>query len=139
MKEKNTIKKQLVEELRNEHISIVETIHNIENLGIYTSEGVRELFYIKMEFLAHLKKEDEELYPKLREIAKYNREFRKKLDHLTKNIEEVTQFVLQFFDQYSAGGADFKFKSDCERLYSILKARILNEELLFKEYEKIQQ
>ena len=139
MKEINKTKKQLVEELRNEHISIVETINNIEKLGIYTSEGVSELSYAKMDFLAHLKKEDEELYPKLRKIAKYNREFKIKLNHLTKNIEEVTQFVLQFFDEYSAGGADIRFKSDCERLYSILKARILNEELLFKEYEKLQQ
>jgi hypothetical protein len=139
VKGKNTIKKKLIEELRNEHISIVETIHNIEKLGIYTSEGVRELLHVKMDFLAHLKKEDEELYPKLREIAKYNREFKNKLDHLSKNIEEVTQFALKFFDQYSAGGADIQFKSDCERLYSILKARILNEELLFKEYEKLQQ
>jgi hypothetical protein len=129
----------LLEELRREHISIVETINNIEKLGIYTSEGVSELLYAKRDFLAHLKREDEELYPNLREMSKYNREFKKKLDHLTKNIEEVTQFVLQFFDEYSAGGADIRFKSDCERLYSILRARILNEELLFEEYEKLQQ
>ncbi len=139
MKGKNTIKKKLVEELRNEHVSIVEAINNIEKLGIYTSEGVSELSYAKMDFLAHLKKEDEELYPKLRNIAKYDREFKIKLDHLSINLEEVTQFVLQFFDEYSAGGADIRFKSDCERLYSILRARILNEELLFKEYEKLQQ
>lgn len=139
MKEKNKTNKQLVEELRNEYISIVETINNIEKLGIYTREGVRELLYAKIDFLAHLKKEDEEFYPKLKKIAKYNREFKKKLDYLSKNIEEVTQFVLQFFDRYSAGGADIRFKSDCERIYSILKARTLNEELLFNEYEKLQQ
>jgi iron-sulfur cluster repair protein YtfE (RIC family) len=139
VKGKNKTKKQLIEELRNEHISIVETINNIEKLGIYTREGISELLYAKMEFIAHLKKEDTELYPKLKKIAEYDKEFRKKLDHLSRNLEEVTQFVLKFFDQYSAGGADIQFKSDCERLYSILKARILNEELLFKEYEKLKQ
>ena len=84
MKEKNKTKNQLVEELRNEHISIAEAVNNIEKLGIYTREGVRELLYAKMDFLAHIKKEDEELYPKLRKIAKYSREFKIKLDHLYK-------------------------------------------------------
>jgi hypothetical protein len=129
----------LIEDLKSEHVIIVNTLKTIEGLGIYSREGHEKLLTAKNDFLAHLKKEDEELYPKLRKIAKYNREFKKKLAHLTKNIEEVTQFVLQFFDQYSAGGAEIRFKSDCEKLYSILRARILNEELLFEEYEKLQQ
>lgn len=56
-----------------------------------------------------------------------------------KNEEKVTEFALQFFDTYSAGSSGTEYKLDYERLYSSLKARILNEEILYKEYKKLKQ
>lgn len=129
----------LIEELENEHVVIVNTFKTIERLGIYSREGHKKLLTAKNSFLAHLKKEDEELYPALRKTAENNKEFKRKLDHFSKNIEEVTNFVLQFFDKYSTEGSGSKFKLDCDKLYSILKARMLNEEIIYKEYEKLQQ
>lgn len=129
----------LIEDLKSEHVMIVNTLKTIEGLGIYSREGHKKLLTAKNNFLAHLKKEHEELYPELRKTAENNKEFKRKLDHLSKNIEEVTKFVLQFFDKYSTGGSGIEYKLDYDRLHSILKARILNEELLYKEYKKLQQ
>lgn len=128
----------LIEELKNEHVMIVNTLKAIEGLGIYSREGHKKLLAAKRSFLAHLKKEDEELYPALRKTAGNNEDFKRKLDHFSKNIEEVTNFVLQFFDKYATGGSSIEFKLDYDKLYSILKARILNEEIIYKEYIKLQ-
>ncbi len=129
----------LIEELRNEHILVVKILNTIQRLGIYRKEGQRKLLTAKRSFIAHLEKEDEEFYPALRKTAENNKEFKKKLDHISINMEEVTEFVLRFFDKYLSEGSGIEFKFDCERLYSILKARMLNEELIYKEYEKLQQ
>jgi len=129
----------LIDELKDEHVMIVDTLKSIERLGVYSIEGRKKLLTAKNDFLAHLKKEDDELYPALKKIAENNKTFKKKVDHLSKNIEEVTMFVLQFFDKYATGGSATEYKVDCDRLYSILKARILNEEILYKEYKKLKQ
>ena len=128
----------LFDELRNEHILIVKILNTIERLGIYTKGGQKKLLTAKRSFIAHLEKEDEEFYPALRKTAEKNNKFKRKLDHLSINMEEVTEFVLRFFDKYSSGDSGMEFKLDCERLYSILKARMLNEELLYKEYKELQ-
>ena len=129
----------IIKELKNEHTFIIDEIYNIERLGIYSKEGRKKLFAAKSDFLAHLEKEDKKLYPVLIKAAERNKEFKKKLDHFSQNEEKVTEFALQFFDTYSAGSSGVEYKLDCERLYSSLKARILNEEILYKEYKKLKQ
>ncbi len=130
---------KIIEELKNEHTMIIDEIYNIERLGIYSKEGKKKFFTAKRVFLAHLEKEDKELYPILRKAAESNEKFKKKLDYFSKNEVKVTEFALQFFDKYSAGSSGIEYKLDCERLYSSLKARILNEEILYEEYNKLKQ
>ncbi len=118
---------------------IIDDIHNIEWLGIYSKEGKRILFIAKRDLLAHLEKEDKKLYLVLRKATESNKKFKKKLDDYSKNEEKVTEFALHFFDTYSVESSGTEFKLDCERLYSSLKARILDMEILFKEYNKLKQ
>ena len=46
----------IIKELRNEHTMIIDEIHNIEWLGIYSKEGKIKFFTTKREILAHLEK-----------------------------------------------------------------------------------
>ena len=92
----------IIKELKNEHTIIIDDIYNIERLGIYSKEGKNKYFTTKRDFLAHLKKEDEKLYPVLRKAAERNKEFKKKLAYFSENEEKVTEAALQFFYTYSA-------------------------------------
>ena len=130
---------KLIDELKKENTAIVNTLDAVKTLGINSKEGKEEFLTAKTAFLEHVKKEDEKLYTVLRKAAKSNDELKTKLDELGKYMDKVSKIALYFFNRYSHGGSGFEFHSDCERFYSILKARMLNEELLFKEYEELQQ
>ena len=60
---------KLVDELKKEHSVIVETLNKVKNLGFVSEEGQNILLAVKKNLLAHLKKEDEQLYPFLKNAA----------------------------------------------------------------------
>ena len=54
---------RLVSQLKNDHKVLVEVLAKVKELGIGTKEGQGKLSAAKAGLLAHLKKEDAELYP----------------------------------------------------------------------------
>ena len=59
----------LIEELKREHAKIIAMLNEVKELGILSKEGQSRLMSAKKSLLAHLKKEDEQLYPVLRKEA----------------------------------------------------------------------
>ncbi|MFW6014055.1 MAG: hemerythrin domain-containing protein [Nanoarchaeota archaeon] len=59
----------LVNELHEEHNYIKELLEKIRAKGITSDDGKTELFRVKDLLLSHIKKEDEKLYPVLKEYA----------------------------------------------------------------------
>jgi len=59
----------LIEELKNDHAEIVKVLTKVRELGIGSKDGQDTLLAAKEGLLAHLKKEDERLYPSLRKAA----------------------------------------------------------------------
>ncbi len=130
----------LIEELKGEHAEIIAMLNEVKELGILSKEGQARLMSAKEHLLAHLKKEDERLYPVLRKEAERNKNLKKEVAMFTMDPEYVSRVVSEFFDKYSGGEIDENFSINFESLLAALNARIRNEEdALYEEYEKINQ
>ena len=128
----------LIEELKRDHAEIIAMLNEVKELGISSKEGQARLMSAKTHLLAHLKKEDEQLYPVLRKEAEHNKNLKKEVDMFAMDPEYVSRVVSEFFDKYSGGEIDENFSVNFESLCTSLSARIRNEEgALYEEYEEI--
>ncbi len=128
----------LIEELKKEHLKILASLNEANEIGILSREVQVKLLSAKAGLLAHLKKEDEQLYPALRKEAENNKELKNTLDLFAMDMENVTKAAQEFFDKYSEGVLDKKFVGEFESLFVALGTRIRNEEdVLYEEYEKL--
>ncbi len=128
----------LIEEFKRDHAKIIAMLNEVKELGILSKEGQARLMSAKAHLLAHLKKEDEKLYPVLRKEAEDNERLKNTLDLFAMDMEKVSSVVQRFFDKYSEGVFDEELPAEFESLFAALSARIRNEEdALYKEYEGI--
>ena len=128
----------LIEEFKREHSEILAILNEVKELGILSREGQARLISAKTHLLAHLKKEDEQLYPVLRKEAAHNKNLKKEVDMFAMDPEYVSRVASEFFDKYSGGEIDEDFSVNFESLTAALSARIRNEEdALYEEYEAI--
>jgi hypothetical protein len=129
---------ELIEEFKVEHSKILALLNEVKKLGIHSEEGRSRLISAKESLVEHLNKENEQLYPVLRNEAEHNKSLQNELDIFAIDPEYLTRVVLEFFDDYSGGAIDKDFQINFESLYAALNARIRNEEeSLYEEYEKI--
>ena len=130
----------LIEEFKKEHSKIIDTLKEIKELGVLSEEGQAKLKSAKESLLEHLKKEDERLYPVLRNEAEHNKKLKEILDVFTVDMENVSRVVMEFFDKYSEEVVDSAVTGAFEELFAAFRNRIRNEEdILYDEYEKINQ
>jgi hemerythrin-like domain-containing protein len=131
---------ELIEELKKEHVALVDVLDKVWELGIDGSESRNRLLSAKEAFIAHLKKEEQELYPPLRKAAESDRRLHEVIDSLAKDTEEISSSAIAFFDKYSRGGSGLEFKGDFSSFYARITIRIQQEEdMLYAEYEKLKQ
>ncbi len=129
---------RLVEELKKEHQAIIENLKEIKTLGVTSDEGQRKLALVKKSLLAHLDKEDRQLYPKLEQEAQKNPELKKTLAFFAKDMEKISSSALAFFEKYSDGGEGIKFASDFGTLVATLTQRIYKEEqIIYQKFNEI--
>jgi iron-sulfur cluster repair protein YtfE (RIC family) len=130
----------LIDDLKKQHSEIFAELKEANALGIITKDGQYKLLSTKADLLAHLKKEDEHLYPVLKKEAEINKHLESILDSFSSEMENISRSALGFFEKYSDGVIDSKYVEAFETLYAALSARMKNEEsVLFAEYEKIEQ
>ena len=126
----------LIKELMKDHYEIVATLDEIKKLGILSKEGQAKLLSAKERLLAHIKKEDEQLYPVLKKAAKNNKQLKSALDLCAIDMENVSRIVLEFFDKHSRGFSGEELQREFESLSVALGKRIRNEEdILYDEYD----
>lgn len=129
---------RLIEQLKKEHRLIAEHLQAAYQHGAGTKAGHIELIKAKNALLGHLKKEDQYLYPPLREAAKRDANLAWTLELYAKDMQEVTRTAIAFFEKYIQAGSGLEFGKDFGALLGRLKIRISNEENeLYKEYEKL--
>ncbi len=126
----------LIEELKKDHSEIVATLNEVKELGILSKEGQAKLLSVKESLLAHLNKEDEQLYPVLIKKAEQNERLNTALDLCAIDMENVSRVVQEFFDKYSRGVSGKELQKEFENLFVALDKRVGNEEdILYDEYE----
>ncbi len=126
----------LIDELSTEHSDLCISFGNLERLDISSEESHQELQSLKASLLAHLRRENEELYPELREMAFNNLQLQRTLDWFIRDLARISAVLILFLDKYSEGGSSLAFKRDFNRLNKIINALIKQEErLIYTEYQ----
>ena len=129
---------KFIEELKEEHISIINRLLKIKQLGVHTMEGRNELMETKKVLLMHLEKEDTILYPALQKVAEGDQSLKRFLDTFEEEMKKISQFCIEFFTKYAVGGGGIEFLRDFARLRSSLEERIQKEEsILYEKYEEL--
>ncbi len=128
-------------ELVLDHKEITQMLKKLRKLGVRSPESRELLMKSKDKLLAHLAKEDTKLYPPLYEKAKTDASLAGTLDIFAKEMQGITGFVLQFYENYTKRedllDSD-KFVKDIAKFISALQTRILKEEIaLYKLYDKL--
>ncbi len=128
----------LIAELKNDHAAIAGVLRKVKELGVTSEEGQKLLADAKAGFLAHLKKEDEQLYPTLHSAAENNPSLQSTLKTFASEMDVISGEVTEFFEKYGAGSSGFEFAKDFGHLYTALGARINKEEMvLYKKFEEL--
>ncbi len=129
----------LVEELKKEHVNLIETLKMVKALGVTSEEGNKTFQAAKQGLLEHLKKEDEKLYPVLNKAALQDEYLKQTLDLFAQDMDVVSKAVLAFFEKYSSGGSGIGFAKDFGRISATLVQRVSKEEhIIYKKYEELQ-
>ena len=129
---------KLIDEFKKEHLLISDTLNKVKNYGIVTKEAQDKLLEVKNELLSHLKKEDEQLYPFLRNKAESDANLKNTLDIFANNMNEISKAAMIFFEKYAKGGSGIEFARDVGKLYATLKERISKEEsIIYAKYEEL--
>jgi len=128
----------LTEELKSEHATLVKILGEVKEIGVTSEEGQDKLMTARDGLLAHLGKEDEKLYPTLKERSASDDNLKNLLDTFAKDMDEISKVALGFFDKYQDGGSPIEFAKDFGALYGALANRIRKEEsILYAEYDKV--
>ncbi len=131
---------QLVQELQREHAFIVGKLDEVKRHGVHTKVGLDALISAKRALLAHLKKEDAQLYPALAEAAKSDTELQTLLQMMGQDMQQVTRTALDFFAKYEKGAAenDLGLARDFGALRARLGLRIQAEEsTLYAQFDRL--
>ena len=131
--------RNLIAELKQEHAVISARLVEARALGISSAQGRDHLLLVKSTLLAHLAKEDQQLYPKLREAAANDRQLETLLKIFARDMEQVSGFAIQFFAKFESGVATSdQYLEDVAMLLARLRFRIGNEEqILYREYQRV--
>lgn len=131
---------KLVAELKEEHALIADVLQKVSALGITTPAGQKMLLDAKSGLLAHLKKEDTKLYPKLNAAAENDEALKRTLDLFAKDMDTMSKVVLNLFDKYANGGSGVEFARDFGSLYAKLSQRISKEEnIIYAKYDELEK
>jgi hypothetical protein len=129
---------KLTDELKSEHKILLEEFEKIKQLGGFTAEGKSLLFNCKKILLAHLKKEDEQLYPVLKQTGIEDSSVMNLADSYISEMNSISERAVKFFDTYEREDDDIDFAVAVEFLLGSLKKRIAMEEtVLYKKFDEV--
>lgn len=119
------IMKNLVATLRKEHEDLLDLLKDMRALGLNSEEGRQKFFEAKALILDHLKKEDELIYPTLKQHPGWA----EMSSHFSEEMMGLAPAVLGFFEKYESENISPDYSKDLGRLMGQLKQRISKEEM----------
>ncbi len=128
----------LIRDFQSDHSTLTASLERAKELGVTTKEGISVLMDAKIQLLVHLDKEDLRLYPVLNRAAKRDDTLKMLLDGFAKDMGEITELAVSFFEKYEASQDGSMFSRDIGRLIGALKSRIDREEkILYKMFIEV--
>ncbi len=140
---------ELIAELKADHTTLKQILKQAADIRVPAIDRAAILSQAKMALLSHLDKENRELYPKLKLIAKNDPALQSTMETFAKDMEDIARQALEFFDKYgdpALVGEQLKnnvhysiqFGADLERLVTLLGLRIGREErILYPQYDRV--
>lgn len=113
----------LISGFKKDHVVIMDTLNVVKRHGISSEEGKKGLKSVKDTLLAHLTKEDANLYPVLRKAAEKDENTKQMLDLFAKDMDEISNAAMRFFAKYASGGQGTEFARDFGGLYATLRRK----------------
>ncbi|WP_224962094.1 hemerythrin domain-containing protein [Geomonas subterranea] len=132
---------RLIDELKKDHVAIEEMLNRVKDTSITNKEAHRLLLTAQSTLLAHLRKEDAQLYPVLNKAAQTDQGLKRTVDFYAKDMEEISGNAVAFFKKYSPDDAviDIEFAKALGRLFATISRRLRSEEnTLYAAYDKLQ-
>lgn len=128
----------LIIQLKKEHETLAALLSNVQKLGVNSTESKAVLIKAKSALLAHLKKEDHDLYPILKKAGEKDESINRQINNFGKDMEEISKFALSFFDNIEKDKySPLEYGKNFGKLISLLSARISREEnILYPIFEK---
>lgn len=124
----------LISTLKQEHAELQRLLAEAKQHGISSGQGLIALAKAKRLLLTHLMKEDQELYPALKQLEAG----RHIANSYADEMQQVSQDVLRFFQTLEARPDDRALPSEFGRLLGVLGGRIRKEEsILYAKYEQL--
>lgn len=128
----------LVKNLRNDHRVIAAIFNKSKNPELSIEEKAAFLLTAKTLLFEHIQKEDEELYPKLREASTAENHASEMADEFVSGMEKLGEIVTEFFDQNMDDLNDLHRNPDYSKIMKLLELRIKKEEsTLYNLYDKV--
>lgn len=127
---------RLTDTLRAEHCTILRLIDEARSAGIGSQGAFEALRKSKALIIAHLRKEERELYPPLFASC----DFGVMGDAFSAEMVRLSQTVIRFFERYETDGvADGgELATELDRIIGLLHTRIAREEnTLYPAYETV--
>lgn len=131
---------KLIDDLKREHADIASMLERVRDSNITNAEAHRLLMSAQQAFLAHLKKEDLQLYPALKKAALDDPAVKRTAEFYIQDMEEISKEATSFFAKYSRDDSpiDIEFARAFGRLFATFSRRMRSEESsLYKVYEKL--
>jgi iron-sulfur cluster repair protein YtfE (RIC family) len=129
----------LTQELKAQHQWLVAQLTSVrKNTG--APDAHETLRSIQKGLLAHLQKEDGNLYPRLAAAGEKDPKVREINDMFGSEMKRIATVAVAFFDRYVQPGAtsSSKFITDLDELVKVLAARISSEEMvLYPTYDRV--
>lgn len=130
----------LINELKNEHVKLLEILEEAQKLGLVSAAGRSKLLESKRLLGEHLRKEDSRLYPEMKKMAAGDSLKLKTVDSFSSEMKGLSQTVLDFINRAEKAEINMEYAKELGRIISGLKMRIRREEMqLYPMYDKLSQ
>ncbi|HET7267184.1 MAG TPA: hemerythrin domain-containing protein [Oleiagrimonas sp.] len=125
----------LTQQLLGQHQALRAALDEVRRLGPGTEQGQERLRQMRQLLIAHLHKEDAELYPELLRHP----DTASLADRYAADMQGLARDILAFFDDFSSGGDAMEFARRYGRMRAQLIQRLTREELrLYPAWDAIQ-
>jgi hypothetical protein len=120
----------LIIELKHEHVAILKAMEEMKREIVGGGQGGVLMAVARDRLLAHLKKEDDQLYGVLHAKARDDATLARTLNVFAADMQEISGFAVAFFAKFGTQTPSADAARDFGKLFGLLGNRIRREEII---------